>query len=487
MPVLGFVETALLVLDFAIKLIAIGVVPEGRHPSSGNAWLLLILFVPLVGLPLYLLLGSPYVNRRRKLIQREANKSLGEGLSHLPDVTPEAHPTPALASILRMNRSFTGLPCLTGENVCVSDDYDGQIAALAAAIDRAERYVHVEAYIVSWDEVTDPVFRAMGRALERGVEVRLLLDHIGSMKYPGFWRLGRRLDRLGIQWRFMLPVQPWRGRWRRPDLRNHRKLAVIDGLEGFVSSLNLIAPWYGSARNRDRGRLWRDLGIAVRGEVVASLESVFAVDWYKETGERLPAASHTIATPPLPVGGPGNAFQVVPSGPGFRTEPNLRLFTSLIHQSLRRLVLVSPYFVPDESLQAAVTSAAHRGVEVDLFVNESPDQFMVGHAQASYYAGLLDAGVRIHLYPAPSVLHSKFVLVDDLVAAIGSSNLDMRSFGLCFEVTLLAFGGDLIGELDAVAQRYREASRVLTAERWAERPWHQRYLDNAFRLTSALQ
>ena len=105
MPVLGFVETALLVLDFAIKLIAIGVVPEGRHPSSGNAWLLLILFVPLVGLPLYLLLGSPYVNRRRKLIQREANKSLGEGLSHLPDVTPEAHPTPALASILRMNRS----------------------------------------------------------------------------------------------------------------------------------------------------------------------------------------------------------------------------------------------------------------------------------------------------------------------------------------------------------------------------------------------
>lgn len=114
MPVLGFVETALLVLDFAIKLIAIGVVPEGRHPSSGNAWLLLILFVPLVGLPLYLLLGSPYVNRRRKLIQREANKSLGEGLSHPPDVTPEAHPTPALASILRMNRSFTGLPCLTG-------------------------------------------------------------------------------------------------------------------------------------------------------------------------------------------------------------------------------------------------------------------------------------------------------------------------------------------------------------------------------------
>ena len=113
---------------------------------------------------------------------------LGEGLSHLPDVTPEAHPTPALASILRMNRSFTGLPCLTGENVCVSDDYDGQIAALAAAIDRAERYVHVEAYIVSWDEVTDPVFRAMGRALERvDMLVRMLLSPSGERSSSPTW------------------------------------------------------------------------------------------------------------------------------------------------------------------------------------------------------------------------------------------------------------------------------------------------------------
>ena len=149
--------------------------------------------------------------------------------------------------------------------------------------------------------------------------------------------------------------------------------------------------------------------------------------------------------------------------------------------------MCSPYFIPDESLLAAVTTAVYRGVEVELFVSEQADQFMVGHAQASYYRALLDAGVRIWLYPKPAVLHTKFLTVDGTAGVMGSSNMDMRSFGLNYEISLLAFGGDVVPDLDALAGEYRNASRELTLAEWQTRPLHLRYLDNVMRLTSALQ
>ena len=134
--------------------------------------------------------------------------------------------------------------------------------------------------------------------------------------------------------------------------------------------------------------------------------------------------------------------QVLPSGPGFAMENNLRLFNTLIYGAQRRLSLTSPYFVPDESLLYAVTTAAQRGVEVELFVSEESDQFMVGHAQASYYKALLEAGIKIWLYPSPAILHSKHFTVDDDVAVIGSSNMDLRSFALNYEIIVMLVGGD---------------------------------------------
>lgn len=176
----------------------------------------------------------------------------------------------------------------------------------------------------------------------------------------------------------------------------------------------------------------------------------------------------------------------MPSGPGFPTEPNLRLFVSLIHLAAERVAITSPYFVPDESLLAAITTAAYRGVRVELFVGEQADQFLVGHAQRSYYRALLEAGVHIHLYPAPAVLHAKYLTVDDEVAVIGSSNMDFRSFALTYEVMLLGYGGDLVKRLQANDELYRSVSRELTLEEWLREPWRRRYLDNVCRLTAAL-
>jgi cardiolipin synthase A/B len=174
----------------------------------------------------------------------------------------------------------------------------------------------------------------------------------------------------------------------------------------------------------------------------------------------------------------------VSSGPGFSDENNLRLFNSLIYSAQHRLSITSPYFVPDDSLLYAIATAAQRGIDVELFVGEQGDQSMVHHAQCSYYKALLKAGVRIYLYPAPFILHSKHFSVDDHVAVIGSSNMDIQSFNLDFEMCL---SRSLTTAMRGVEDLYRSLSHELTLKEWYRRPLRKRYIDNVMRLTSALQ
>ena len=372
----SLLTVALYLLDLAIKVVALGLVPEGRRPSSASAWLLLILFLPVIGLVAFWLIGSP-----------------------------------------------------------------------------------------------------------RGVKVRLMFDHIGTSRIPGYRNMIKKLKHTAIEWHPMLPVQPLKGKWRRPDLRNHRKIVIIDGRVAFVGSLNMIDASYHNRKHERAGRKWRELLMQVSGPVVFSLNIIFATDWYLETDEVLREDVQPYASEMEP----GEVLcQVVPSGPGFPDENNLRLFNSLIYSAQRRLSITSPYFVPDDSLLYDITTAAQRGIDVELFVGEPGDQFMVHHAQSSYYKALLKAGVKIYLYPAPFVLHSKHFSVDDDVAVIGSSNMDIRSFNLDFEVSVMCLSRSLTTATRQVEDHYR-SSRELTLVEWARRPLRKRYIDNVMRLTSALQ
>ena len=222
-----------------------------------------------------------------------------------------------------------------------------------------------------------------------------------------------------------------------------------------------------SAKNQREGREYVELNVCVRGPVVPELNLVFATDWYSETDELL---ADELQAPPEPyvdsTAGPGGM-----PGPAKRTRLCHGEQPATVHHAdlLRpysRLSITSPYFVPDESLLYAITTAAQRGVEVELFVSAEADQFMVGHAQCSYYEELLDAGVRIYLYPAPWILHSKHFSVDDEVAVIGSSNMDMRSFALNYEVVMMLVGGDVVARMRAAEDDYRALSQLLTADEW---------------------
>ena len=483
MSLIAILSEALVVLDYVVKVVAVGTVPENRKPGSSSAWLLLILFLPIVGLPLFLLLGSPYVTGRRHRLQQQVNQVIAERVEDLPSLPPGLVADAHLASLLGLNRRLTSLPCVSGDHRRLLPDGEF-VAALAEAVATAERSVHVEFYIAALDATTEPFFDALRDAVARGVTVRFLYDHLGSRKYPGHHRMNERLSADGVEWHRMMPIDPLRGRWRRPDLRNHRKLVVVDGRRGFVGSQNLIDPGYLVRKNVRAGRRWVDLNVELTGFVVQSLEAVFATDWLAETGETLVQVDAVGQEPP---GASTGAFQVVPSGPGFPTEPNLRMFSALIHAATRSVSVVSPYFIPDDGLEQAITTAAYRGVAVELFVSERADQFMVHHAQRSYYTTLLNAGVRIHMLPFPAVLHSKVLVVDGERAVIGSSNMDMRSFSLDYEVSLLGLEPAFVGELSAKVAEYRERSRELTPAEWSQRPLRQRYLDNVMRLTAALQ
>ncbi|HEU5038348.1 MAG TPA: cardiolipin synthase [Nocardioides sp.] len=489
---LGAILGAALVLaNIAIVLAALVVLPGNRRPQTAMAWLILILALPFLGFLLFLLFGRTTVGRQRRAQQEEVNAAI-LAAAHLEDIEDHERRRelpPLVQTFARLNRRLGVLPLSFGNTVELIEDYQAQIDAMTREVATATDYVHVQFYISAWDEVTAPFFEELVRATERGVTVRLLFDHLGSRGIPGYKDFVRRLGATSIRWTPMLPIRPLKGDLRRPDLRNHRKILVVDGRVAFSGSQNLIEACYDKPKNQKLGRAWVELVARLEGPAVQELNVVFATDWFTETGENLQELA--AAVPPPPSDRPGAltdvGVQVVPSGPGFVTENNLRLFNAMIYSAERRLSLTSPYFVPDDSLLYAVTTAAQRGVDVELFVGATADQFMVAHAQRSYYEALLTAGVRIWLYPEPFVLHAKHFTVDDRVAVIGSSNMDMRSFVLNYEVVMMMTGPEVVARLAGVQDTYRALSTELTVDAWRARTRGQRYVDNVMRLTATLQ
>jgi cardiolipin synthase len=487
------VGVLLTLAQIAIVVIALLVLPGGRRPQTAMAWLLLVLALPFLGFALFLLLGRNTVGRKRRAQQAEVNAAIlaAAPLAQIDSGTEadrDDH-SPLVHSLAHLNRTLGVLPFTTGNSVELTDDYAGCVEAMRQEVAIATDYVHVQFYISAWDKVTAPFFEELVRATQRGVTVRFLFDHLGSRGIPVYKELLSKLEGTDIVWAPMLPIRPFKGEFRRPDLRNHRKILVIDGRVAFSGSLNLIEPCYDKPKNQKLGRAWVELMARVEGPAVQELNVVFATDWLAETGERLEEL--VAAIPPAPSARPGAVtdvgLQVVPSGPGFVTENNLRLFTNMIYSAERRLSLTSPYFVPDDSLLYAVTTAAQRGVDVELFVGATADQFMVSHAQRSYYDTLLVAGVRIWLYPEPFVLHAKHFTVDDDLAVVGSSNMDMRSFALNYEVVMMLTGTGVVDQLRVVQDRYRSLSTELTLDAWRGRSRGERALDNLMRLTATVQ
>jgi len=449
----------LLVADWLVRIAALFWIPTRTTPGAARSWLLLVFFVPLAGLPLYLLFGHPWLSRERVQRQRLASQVIREEQAPLADqrwIPVEGSTAAETAPLVERLGDF--MPT-HGNQVELLDDYDDALRRLVADIDDARERVHLLYYLMFDDAVGDAVSAALQRAAARGVQCRLLLDAVGAKR--GLRRYRKPLRAAGVDVHDMLPGGL---RWRRSgrmDLRNHRKVAVIDNRAAYVGSQNLAdADFIPGFPNRE-------LVARVQGPAVAHLEAVFASDWFIETGERL------AVTPTLPLHDADIATQLLPSGPAYPFENARDTVNALIHLARRRLVLVTPYFVPDESTLSALRIAALSGVDTQLILSKSNNQPLTAWAQASYYAGLLAAGVRIALY-RPRFLHAKHLSVDDDIALVGSINLDIRSFALNAEVGMLCYGPDVVARMRRIEADCLADAEQLSAADWARRPaWHR--------------
>ncbi|WP_140727551.1 cardiolipin synthase [Pseudomonas sp. Hp2] len=463
--------TWLLALDWVIRLVALLWIPTRTTPGAARSWLLLVGFVPLLGLPLYLLFGHPWLSRQRLQRQAQASQVIREQQVALTSLRwPPGEATVAAEMVPLVERQGDFMPT-RGNAVELLDDYDGALRALIADIDDARERVHLLYYLMFDDAVGQAVADALLRAAARGVQVRLLLDAVGAKR--GLRRYRRALVRGGVQVHAVLPGGL---RWRRSgrmDLRNHRKIAVVDNRIGFVGSQNLAEPGF------VRGHPNRELVARVQGPAVNHLEAVFASDWFVETGERLQVL------PDAPSYPQDVAAQLLPSGPAYPFENARDAVNALIHLARHRIVLVTPYFVPDEATLSALRIAGVSGLDVQLILSESNNQRLTAWAQEAYYDDLLRCGVKIALY-RPHFLHAKHMSVDDDVALVGSINLDIRSFALNAEIGMLCYDRGVVARLREVERDYLADAVQLDLAQWRARPAWRRSREGIARLADAL-
>jgi cardiolipin synthase A/B len=473
--VLHWLGWAFLLGEWAIRLVMLAVVPFRRSPAAAKGWLLLIFFEPWIGLLLYALIGRPTMPRSRvEQMARlpQAMAKVRERLLNHPNVfRPEL--SPALEWTRYLAEKLGRMPSLGGNAAEIMVDYDGILARLSAEIDRAQNHVHLLYFLFAPDAATAPVIAALGRAVERGVACRVLVDSLGSR--ATLPTLIPKLTTLGVDVREMLPIGVFRGKRARLDLRNHRKIAIVDGRVAFTGSQNLIASDFIA------GITYEELVLRLTGPAVLQLQYIFAADWFLETNEVLD--SEKIFPDPEIAG--SISIQTLASGPDFPTQNNQRFIVALIHAARRQIKITTPYFIPDDAMLQALQTAVLRGVDVHLVFSEIGYQVLVTWAQRSYYEELLEAGVKIHLYQK-NFLHAKFLTVDDSIALVGTSNMDIRSFVLNAEHILVIHDPGMTSRLKAEQQRYIANCRALDLPHWRQRPFRIKLAEHLARLTSPL-
>jgi cardiolipin synthase len=485
---MNFLVTPLVAAFFAfewfLRVVMLFVVPNRRRPSSANAWLLLIMITPTIGTILFYMFADPKLPKSRRLRRRNVDELTRSELSELradnakifANLEDSQH-----SHMMRLASVLGGMPAMKGSDVEIMTDYNSLFSRLIKDIDSAKEYVHIEFFIVVLDETTEPLFKALKKAVERGVTVRLLYDRVVSRHYPNHKKLVQMLEESGIDFQEMLPLQLMPGKnYTRPDLRNHRKIVVVDGVNAYTGSQNLVDRTY----HRKDDIVYEEVSMRMTGPVVWQFNTIFRADWYAETNQPL---LDIVEDTDMPKQTGDTVAQVLPSGPTHDHDNNLQFYTNMIYEAQERVSIVVPYFIPDESFLDAIVAATQRGVKVTMINSEAIDKILAGHAQRSYYEELLEAGVRIYLYEKPAFLHTKQVLIDDDVAIVGSSNLDIRSFELDLEITTIFYDKKVVKQLDDIDRRYRARSTRITLADWQTRPTRLRVLDNVARLTAPFQ
>jgi len=459
-------------LSVWVIIIGIVIILQRRSAAATLAWLLALIFLPVIGLVIYRLIG-PLRLERKKLKRVASRRAVGEAMAAMAALDDGNVEHLQLATVaMELGES----PPLRADALTVFLDGASNYEAILAAVAEARHHVHLEYYIWEPDTIGTALRDALVERAKAGVKVRMVVDGTGSNKLSK-----RFLDPLraaGVEVAKFNPVRLLRLRLRRPDFRTHRKIVVCDGRVGFTGGMNIT-----DAHSAKYGpNFWRDTHLRVVGAAVWPLQRLFMEDWYFATDTLCPVDVDTF---PTPASDGKHLVQVVGSGPDSDAFAIHKVLFTAINQSTDRCWLTTPYFVPDEALFTALLTAGLRDVDVRLLVPKKGDSRLVDMAARSYFPELLAAGVRVYEYES-RFIHAKTLVCDDDVAIIGTANLDNRSFRLNFEVAAVIYSGSVNFTLAEAFVADLKDSRELTRGDYDKQKLSRRLGQASARLISPL-
>ena len=466
-----------------LLVVARALTRPNRTPASRVAWVAVILSLPAVGVIAYLLLGETSIGQARMQRLRRT-----ERLLEVPkdDNTAAVDVTPRINALFDLCRSINGFHPVGGNHIALLGHPDAPIdqpkldcrAAidiLIADIEQAQQHVHIAFYIWLDDDAGGRVADAVSAAARRGVQCRVMVDALGSRTFTHGPRW-KQLDDAGVK---LLKTLDDISRWRhfafsRADLRDHRKIVVIDNRIAYCGSQNCADPEF---RVKPKFAPWIDLLLRCEGPIVRQQQSLFLSGWIAEAGESGLEGLPTVT--PEPPRFPGNVVaQAFETGPITRHNAMSDMFVACMYAARRELLITTPYFMPDEAILRALCAAPRRGVKATIVFPSRNDSWLVGNACRSTYADLLECGVAVHEYPL-GLLHSKSMTIDDQLALVGSANMDRRSLELNFENNMLIANADVVAAIRARQSGYLSASRPITLDEVHAWPFRQRLVQNA--------
>lgn len=461
--------------------VTIRVVLKRRAVSVSLAWLMIIYIIPIFGVACYFMFGELNLGRKRAERAHKMFAPFEEWFQQLNDCNAHTvgHLGDHIYRIDELCNNRMSIPSLSGNTLSLQNSPEQILHSIIEDIEQAQDSISMVFYIWHPGGLADSVASALIKAAKRGVKVKLLLDSAGS---PRFFRSDwyTMMKNSGIHVVQALEVSAWRIPLRRMDLRQHRKIVVIDNKVAYTGSMNLVDPRFfkqGSGVGQ-----WIDIMIRITGPTVNVLSAIHSWDWEVETGER-----HFPPQPECKIDLANNhhPIQVVPSGPGMPDNMIQQVLILAINQANESITITTPYFVPSQELLDTLKMTAQRGVKIDLIIPHKNDSVMVKWASRAFYSELLDSGVTIYEFHG-GLLHTKSVVIDQSFCLVGTVNMDMRSLWLNFEVTLAVDDKPFTQELVWLQNEYIESSYKVNRDEWHQRHIGSRFLERVFYLFNPL-
>ncbi len=483
---LFFQDTKWVLLAEAVYLliligVCIRVVYDTRSVTKTLGYLLLVIFVPVLGMTFYFSFGINYRKRKiytKKLIVDESIKAeLQEKIEAYKKSDLLEHPSVVESRPLIALLSHSGAPgsgVLENSEVTVLQNGEQLFPVLLEELEKAEKHIHIEYYIYDNDEIGNKVKDVLIRKAAQGVEVRFIYDDFGSMSIRR--TLVGELRANGVE------AHPF-NRIRivmlanRLNYRNHRKIVVIDGVTSFVGGINVSDKYI---NGEGKSLYWRDTHLMIRGASSLALQQIFLADWNFCAGSSIQINRNYF---PEPARGGGKLVQVTSSGPDSDLPNILYAMIQAVSKARKEILITTPYYIPDSSLQESLIIAALSNIEVKLLVPARGDSFLVSLASQSYFGELLAAGVKVYRY-TKGFVHAKTLVVDRRIASVGTANMDLRSFDLNFEVAAFVYDQEVAGQLVDDFFRDLQDAEEIDADAWLERPVWKVLLEKAIRLFS---